>query len=395
MSMAFVLALITLVEVKASVLLWRSAENGVNLESIWTSTVETRGLVVALDTLANTSVCTNGTLINVFTDATSAFITGVTCAIVAADCVFTRRMVGTFVVTATFIDVCAVKSITAVTNVTLASVWARHIGTGGIIMTIIVVRISTLVIVSAWETISWVTAVTCTSVRSGDVCTSGISMAVVATIVALVVVNTWHTIASVTIFAGACVGAWNIGTSSIGMTVICILTGALIIVGTPESITSVSVVASAAKWANAVGAYGIGMTWFVGTLVLVITSDTVSNVTNDTGTLEWTWKVGTCGQIIMTVVSLFGTLVNVGTSESAIVRCPACVTRANEWARSVGAFGVRVTWLGLALINIDTWETVSIVSIITCAGESANGILAWSVVGAWGIITLVDILTSD
>jgi len=149
MRIAFVLAFITLVKVKASVLLWRSAENGVDLESIRASAVEAGDLIVALDTLANTSVCTSGTLVNIFTDATSAFITGVTCAFVAANCVGTRSMIGTFVVTATLVDVRAVKTIAAVTCFTLAGVRARDVATRGIVMTIIVLSVSTLVIVSA------------------------------------------------------------------------------------------------------------------------------------------------------------------------------------------------------------------------------------------------------
>merc|ERR1712106_391002 len=132
MGMAFVFAFSTLVKVKTTVLLRRSSENGVDLKSIRTSAVKARGLVVALNALANTSVCTSGTLINVLTDAASSFVAGVACAGVAADCVGTGSMVGALVATATLVNVGAVETVTAVTSVALASVHARHVGTRSI-----------------------------------------------------------------------------------------------------------------------------------------------------------------------------------------------------------------------------------------------------------------------
>jgi len=190
MSMALVLALITLVKIKAAVFLWGRAENGVDLESIGASAIEARGLVVTLNTLANTRVCTNGTLVNILTDAASSIITGIARACVAADCVGTSGMIGTLVVvTGALVDVNAVETVSGVASIAFAGVRAGDIGTRGIVMTIIVVGVGTLVIVNTRDTIARVTGVTCTCECAGMVCTGGIGMAVVAAIVAFIVVN--------------------------------------------------------------------------------------------------------------------------------------------------------------------------------------------------------------
>jgi hypothetical protein len=336
--------------------------------AIWAIALVRAGNVVTLDGATSATMSTQFALIIINANTSVTIVTSVTCASVWADSVAAAGVFVTFVTLGALVNVNTINIegiLTLVTSRTSAVIAAGQLGAVGVGGTGILQV--TLEDIDTAETVSLPAIITCASVITVSISASGIHITLVIFLGALIDVFAWATITAVSGNAITLVATLSVWARGVFV--------ALIL-----SETLIDIVAMA--WCGG---------WSLNAIVLP------AGLASTEEAADWILTGG-----MLVAWGRGSTLVNIGADFAGTSE--ASVTSARVWALAVSACGIIVTWVGLlsTLINIVACDPIATVTRITVTVERAVivstrgiGVAVMGLVSAFVIIGAVETVTGE